>query len=72
MSGTWIFLPVTDFSYYNTLNLSVTGRKIHVPDMKIDVNSQFFLNSIVDLVALRTLITTSFVFCLQSILIGKK
>ena len=69
MSGTWIFLSVTDFSYYNTLSLSVTERKIHVPDMKIDVNSQFFFNSIVDLVALRTLITTSFVFCLQSILL---
>ena len=39
MSGTWTFLSVTPFSYYNTLNLSVTERKVHVPDMKFDVTA---------------------------------
>ena len=37
LSRKWSFLSVTAFSYYSTLNLSVTERKIHVPDMKIGV-----------------------------------
>ena len=51
ISRRWIFLPLTAFSYYNTLNLLVTERKLHLFKMKIDVNSQFFFNSKTDQIA---------------------
>ena len=37
MSGGWNFLPITAFPIVISSNLSVTGRKFHLSDIKFEV-----------------------------------